>query len=53
MEPNDTDEPVNPYQSLESVWGSVQLIVDDHTGVLFFRHGHKLYRRIVRFDEDT
>lgn len=41
------EKPIKDGTTADQIIAKVQLICDDHTGVLFFRHNQKLYLRII------
>jgi hypothetical protein len=49
LEPRPGDTPIEKTDTPESIWADVLLTCDDDTGVFFFRHKRKMYRRVIEF----
>jgi hypothetical protein len=52
LEPQDDEKPIKDGTTADQILAKVQLIVDDDTGVLFFRYNTKLYMRTVTTGND-
>lgn len=50
MRPVDGDEPITKDETPEAIVANIMLTCDNDTGVFFFRHQRRLYRRVIEKD---
>lgn len=49
LKPQPGDAEIEKANTPESIWSDVLMTCDDDTGVFFFRHNRKMYKRVIEF----